>query len=95
MRHLTAVGCRRKNCDFLDVTLAGDDGKKSAHKQSCYECKGCESIYPAENYVVKHVIKNMQLWFCLNCDEWIQDKEKVLGKDWTLFDQNGDLRKDV
>ena len=24
-----------------------------------------------------------------------QDKEKVLSKDWTLFDQNGDLRKDV
>ena len=48
-----------------------------------------------ENYVVKHEIENMQLWFCLNCDEWIQDKTQVLKKDWTLFDQIGDLRRDV
>ena len=52
-------------------------------------------MHPAEKYVVKHEIENMQLWVCLNCDEWIQDKTKVLNKDWTLFDQNGDLRKDM
>ena len=52
-------------------------------------------MHPAEKYVVKHEIENMQLWVCLNCDEWIQDKTKVLNQDWPLFDQNGDLQRDV
>lgn len=90
-----AVGCRRNNCDFLHVTLAGDDGSKIAHKLASYKCEGCKGIYPSESYVVKHEIENMHIWFCLNCDEWIQDKKKVLEKGWTLFDQNGDLRRDV
>ena len=90
-----AVGCRRNNCDFLHVTLAGDDGNKTAHKQLCFKCEGCQSSYPEEIYVVKHEIKNMQFWFCLNCDDWIQDKALVLNKEWTLFDDNGDLRRGV
>ena len=66
-----------------------------AHKQPGFKCEGCDSVYPEENYVVKHEINNTQLWFCLNCDEWIKDKTKVLNKDWNLFDQNGELRRDV
>jgi hypothetical protein len=34
-----------------------------------------------KNYVVKHKIENMQLWFCLNCNEWLQDKTKVFNID--------------
>ena len=89
------VGCRRNNCDFLHVTLAAADGKQTAHKQPGFKCEGCDNVYPAENYVVKREINNMQIWFCLNCDEWIKDKTKVLNKDWNLFDQNGALRRDV
>jgi hypothetical protein len=37
---------------------------------------------------VKHLIRNMELAFCLNCDDWIHNKEAV-------FDLNGDLRRDV
>ena len=35
------------------------------------------------------------MFFCLNCDDWIGNKEEVLKSDWTLFDSNGDLRRDV
>ena len=89
------VGCRRSNCDFLHETLACDDGNKNAHKETKYKCEGCKSEFPKDNYVVKHTIQNMELWFCLNCDDFIKDKSKVLNNDWILFDQNGDLRRDV
>ena len=89
------VGCRRNNCDFLHVTLADGDGKQTAHKEPGFKCQGCDSVYPEENYVVTHEINYMHLWFCLNFDEWIKDKTKVLNKDWNLFDQNGALRRDV
>ena len=67
----------------------------AAHKKASYKCEGCDGKYPTENYVVKHEIKNMQVWFCLNCDEWIQDKTQVLNKGWSFFYQKGDLRRDV
>ena len=89
------VGCKRQNCDFLHVTHAGDDQKENTHKVKGYECGGCKSIFPQANYVVKHEIKNTEVLFCLNCNDWIRDKEQVLNKDWTLFDINGDLRRDI
>ena len=45
--------------------------------------------------MVKHIIKSKEMFFCLNCDDWIGNKEEVLKSDWTLFDSNGDLRRDV
>jgi hypothetical protein len=89
------VGCRRSNCDFLHVTRAHNDDIKTAHKETNYKCEGCKSIYPKQNYVVKHAVQDKELWFCLNCDYWITDKSKVLNGDWTLLDQNGVLRRDV
>ena len=65
------------------------------NKEPGFKCQGCDSVYPEENYVVTHEINYMHLWFCLNFDEWIKDKTKVLNKDWNLFDQNGALRRDV
>ena len=81
------VGFRRSNCDFLHVTLACNDGNKNAHKETKYKCEGCKSVFPRDNYVVRHAIHNMELWFCLNWDDFIKDKSKVWNNDWTLFDQ--------
>ena len=86
------VGCRRNNCDFLHITHANGDVLKTAPKETRFKCK---KIYPKDDYVIKHMIKNTELWFCLNCDAWIQDKSNVLTNDWTLFDKIGDLRRDI
>ena len=85
-----AGGCNREeNLEFLHVTSACDE--INAHKEIAYKCKSCRSIIKSENYVIRHIIQN----FCLNCDDWVQNKELVLKCEWTLFDENGDLRRDV
>ena len=55
--------------------------------------------------VLKNVkIKNVQgdilegvngMKICLNCDDWIQQKNFVLEQGWTLFDEAGYLRQYV
>ena len=88
------TGCRRQDCDFLHVTLASDKHVANVNGNS-FECAGCKNIWQDENCVVKHNIKNTDIFMCLNCDDWIMDKESVLKSDWTLFDQHGNLRQDV
>ena len=89
------VGCRRNDCEFLHGTLAKSDDKISAHKESSFKCEGCRGTFENKEYVVKPIIKSKEMFFCLNCDDWIGNKEEVLKSDWTLFDSNGDLRRDV
>ena len=89
-------GCKREDCDYLhiDVTLACDDvNTNNAHK--VYPCSGCQNYYEDQTCVVKHVVKNTQIFLCLNCDDWIQEKDKILNPGWTMFDLNGYLRRDV
>ena len=74
----------RKQLDAGETTVTSSN--ETAHKQATYKCEGCDGRYPTEDYVVNHDVGNKKLWFCLNCDEWIQDKTNVLNKDWTLFD---------
>ena len=64
-------------------------------QKSGLKCEGCKSTFESESYVVNHIIKDRPLVFCLNCDDLIQNKEEVLKSDWSLFDANGDLRRDV
>lgn len=89
------VGCRRNYCEFLHSTLAKSDDKITAHKESSFKCEGCRGTFENKEYVVKPIIKSKEMFFCLNCDDWIGNKEEVLKSDWTLFDSNGDLRRDV
>ena len=42
-----------------------------------------------------HVVQNMKIYFCRNCDDWVQNKTKVLQSGWTLLEEAGDLRMDV
>ena len=37
------------------------------------------------------MINGTELYFCLNGDDWIQQKEKVVDQEWSLFDQDGNL----
>ena len=73
----------------------GHEDIAKTHKNSDLKCAGCKSTLESERYVVNHIIKDRNLVFCLNCDDWIQNKAEVLKSDWTLVDANGDLRRDV
>ena len=43
----------------------------------------------------EHQIKGMEVFFCLNCHDWIKDKFAVFEAGWTMFDEAGFLRTDV
>ena len=93
-------GCKRgEDCEYLHVTLANGDGDLGAHENYLvngeYNCVGCKSIFTDEQCVVKHVIRNMETYFCLNCDDWIKEKTKVFDQGWTLLDPYGYLRRDI
>ena len=40
-------------------------------------------------------IKNMEVYFCLNCEDWVQHKNNVPNNGWSLFDQDGNLNYNV
>ena len=87
-------GCRRQDCDYLHVTLARDDEHQSrAHKN--YPCAGCKNCYDDITCVVEHTVKNKVFFLCLNCEDWIRRKDMIINPGRSLYDQNGDLRRDV
>ena len=43
----------------------------------------------------EHNIKNMRVFFCLNCYDWIKDKNAVFEQGWSMFDEAGFLWTDV
>jgi hypothetical protein len=60
-----------------------------------YQCAGCKSTWNDKIYMVNHNVKNMNVFFCLNCSDWIRNKEAVFDADWTLFDEAGFLKQNV
>ena len=42
-------------------------------------------------FVVDHKIQGMELYFFLNCDDWVKHKDSVLNQGWSLFDEDGYL----
>ena len=64
--------------------VISDDGE--------YNCAGCKDSWTEIACVKKHVINNKKIFFCLNCDDWIQYKLKVFDQGWTLLDAEGYLR---
>ena len=82
-----ANGCWRGNsCDYAhDTLVAGDaNGVK-------FGCISCKHEWKETQFVVKHTINNMEVYFCLNCDDWVKSKERVFDQGWSLFDQDGNL----
>ena len=88
------IGCRRQECDYLHVTLVHDDRQQvQAHKY--FPCASCNNCYEDMSCVVQHMIGNATVFLCLNCDGWIQHKEKILTPGWSLHDQNGVLKRNI
>ena len=79
---------------FADVTLVSDDRKtNNAHEDlSCFSCK---NNYNDRTCVVEHVVEHMRVYLCLNCDGWIQEKQNIMNPGWSLYDNFGQLRRDI
>ena len=45
--------------------------------------------------LVKHTVKNQQVYFCLNCNDWVKNKERVFDQGWTLLGEDGFLRMEI
>ena len=87
-------GCRRQDCDYLHVTLARDDEQQSrAHKN--YPCAGCKNCYEDVTGVVEDIVKNKVFFLCLNCEDWIRRRDVVINPRWSLYDQKGEMGRDV
>ena len=90
------TGCRRKEaCHFSHDTLVCDGQGNKAQKNeiSNFNCVSCKYEWKDRSCVVKHCVNTMEVYFCLNCDDWVQDKSKVLDNGWSLFDQYGNPSK--
>ena len=81
------VGCKRNDCEYLHDTLARNE-TQVAH----FRCVSCKDTWTDSNCVVKHNINNHQVYFCLNCEDWVQNKDKVFDQGWTLLGNDGFLR---
>ena len=43
-----------------------------------FKCVSCKSEWKESNCVVEHKIEGKKLYFCLNCDDWVRHKNRVL-----------------
>ena len=86
-------GCKRQNCAYLHTVIPENRCNKA--KEANIKCEGCKTFWDKEEFVVKHMIQNTERYFCLNCEDWIKEKDKVFLSGWSLFDDGGFLRHDV
>ena len=62
---------------------------------SVYQCAGCKDIWNNKTCMVEHMVNNTTVVFCLNCSDWIRDKEAIFDEGWSLLDEAGFLRQDI
>ena len=83
---------------MIDILSTANGGKavEVVHEsRNVNTSESCKCIWKDRNCVVEHDIKNIKIFFCLNCEDWVNIKENVLNEGWTLFDEGGNLRMDV
>ena len=92
--------CRRGlDCMYLHgnvvVNQAHNYFEQNGNACQQFKCVGCKNTWEERNHVKSHTIQNMEVFFCLNCDDWVQEKAAVFDKVWTMFDEAGALRYDI
>ena len=60
-----------------------------------YKCVVCMNTWNDKTCIKEHVIKNIRTFVCLNCDDWILEKDKVYEQGGSLLDKEGYLRKGI
>ena len=89
-------GCRRHgDCDYLHFTNDNMESSEDTADICEYQCVSCKSIWNDKIHLVEHSVKNMKLFFCLNCSDWVRNKDAVLDQGWTLLDEAGYLRQNI
>ena len=92
----TREGCKRQNCDYLHCKQNYEESvKPKMNEVKEYKCESCKYAWERKDCVVKHVVENMEVYFCLNCEDWVQYKQNVFKQGWSLFDKEGFLRTDI
>ena len=82
------------NCDFLHVTMAnGDDGYQISTPK--FKCASCKNVWEERSCIVTHIIQGHETFFCLNCEDWVKFKTNVFDQNWTLYDEAGNLKRDI
>ena len=87
-------GCyRNKDCDFWHGTLAHESQMQNQiqEERENYKCVSCKHTWKEQQFVVAHMVNHTKVYFCLNCDDWVRDKSKVLDPGWSLLDLDGNL----
>ena len=74
---------------ILVRSLVGGDVIQN--KTDLFKCVSCKDSWNETKFVVKHIIKGMEVCFCLNCEDWVHHKDTVLDQGWSLYDQDGNL----
>ena len=69
--------------------------EQNMHEGKQYPCVGCKYSWKERHHVKSHIIQNIEVFFCLNCDDWIQEKSAIFETGWTMFDETGGLKYDV
>ena len=91
--------CKREDsCDFLHGTLVREDDNFTVQneiEEEQFKCVGCKTTWTEKRCVVTHIIENQTIHFCLNCEDWVKEKSKVLDATWSLFDEKGNPRMDA
>ena len=84
------------DCQYLHKASQKDKrGEEQVYGKIHYQCAGCKCIWNDKWCVKEHIIQNIQVHFCLNCDDWIKDKTAVFDQGWTMFDEGGFWREDI
>ena len=81
------TGCQRQGCAYLHEDIGNSNVE--------YKCISCNDAWNKTEYVKEHLIQNQKVYFCLNCDEWVKLKDKVLNPGWKLLDEFGYLNQGI
>ena len=77
-------GCTREACAYLH-TKGEEKANANLDKIYVFKCEGCKHTWDNEKHVVGHVINHRRVYFCLNCDDWIEYKSEVFNEGQTLL----------
>ena len=76
----------RTFCDYLHAPVAHED---------VFKCVSCFDVWEDQSCVIKHVIKNKAVFFYLNCNDGVKEKEKVFDQVWKLMDDQVYFRQGI
>ena len=88
-------GCHRVDCKYIFDRFANEEihvNLGNAKKQNLqeFECISCKCLWKDRNCVEEHFEQIMKVYFCLNCDDCVQNIANVLQSGWTILNEAGD-----